>query len=163
MRELTSKIPGAENFTYGELIRSEAALRHNLPNFPHTEQEWQNLEYLARNLLQPLREALGPVRINSGYRSPEVNAKVGGSPTSYHCLGCAADIELMSVSLLTGLEYVYKNLPFSEMIAEYWKSGWVHVALMRGRENERALKLKDKNHNYERVSLEYLQDIWNRY
>jgi len=84
--------------------------------------------------LQPVRDhyARG-VKVNSGYRAPEVNAKVGGSKTSDHCKGMAADIEIPGVPNHELAEWISKNLPFTQVILEFYTpgvpdSGWVHVS-----------------------------------
>lgn len=131
----TGKIPGAPNFTYEELIHSDTADRYNIDNTPKFDQIWVRLAELAVNVLQPLRDHFGePIVVTSGYRCPAVNRAVGGSSTSYHAKGCAADIRFESKSerkLSSIFRYVYQNLPFSELIAEGIPgSGWVHVAYL---------------------------------
>lgn len=55
-----------------------------------------NAQLLASNL-QVLRDHLGePVRLNSGYRTPSYNKKIGGKPASQHLLAKAADITVKS-------------------------------------------------------------------
>ncbi len=105
MADLNLKL--SNNFSLAELVNSDTAQRdYNL------KQEQENppreivdkLKYLAETALQPIREKLGfPIRINSGYRSPGVNQRVGGSKTSQHCSGEAADCAL-SPRFLTGPE-----------------------------------------------------------
>ena len=81
------------NFTLEELTSSETAARHGLDNTPGPV-AMQNLQRLA-NFLEEVRKVLGkPISINSAYRGPEVNAKVGGSKNSQHMVGCAADIKI---------------------------------------------------------------------
>ena len=89
---ITDEIPGAPNFTYREFILSQEATRKSIDNIPNAE-AWKNIESLAVNILQPVREKFGPIRITSGYRSPQLNISIGGSQNSNHCLGQAADIE----------------------------------------------------------------------
>ncbi len=73
------------NFTLEELIKSETAEKYHLDNTP-SEEGIQKLKMLAETILQPIRDELQtPIRISSGYRSTEVNAKVGGVKTSQHC------------------------------------------------------------------------------
>ena len=68
-----------QNFSLAELVKSETALRKGLDNTP-TPEVVANLQKLADNILQPVRNHYGKsVKINSGYRAPEVNASVGGS------------------------------------------------------------------------------------
>ena len=91
-------MPLSKNFTLRELLRSNVAerderLKQEQENPP--PEIIDNLKYLVENALQPIRNRLGfPIRINSGYRSPLVNKLVGGSATSQHCRGEAADCEL---------------------------------------------------------------------
>ena len=122
-----------ENFTLSEMVKSETALRHGLDNTPG-DTEIANLKRLAENVLQPVRNHYKRgVKVNSGYRAPNVNAAVGGSKTSDHCRGQAADIEIPGVANAELAEWISKNLKFTQLILEaYTKgvpdSGWVHVS-----------------------------------
>lgn len=121
------------NFTLSELTKSETALRHNLPNDP-TPDIVENLRVLCEKVLQPVREHYGKgVKVNSGFRHPDVNAAVGGSKTSDHCKGQAADIEIPGVPNHELAEWIEKNLPYTQLILEFYTrgvpdSGWVHVS-----------------------------------
>lgn len=85
-------------FELDELLRSETALNHGIENLPSWE-EVENLKELATDVLDPIRIEWGqPIIVNSGYRSEELNAKVGGVLNSAHMVGKAADIRLMSWS-----------------------------------------------------------------
>jgi len=158
---INNKIPGAPNFKYKEFIKSYTATRRGIDNTP-TDEYWKNIENLAVNVLQPARGALGRIRITSGYRSKELNKAIGGSKRSLHCFGCAADLEPLreSVSLLDLLEWINNNCEYQELIAEFFPVGWIHCAYVEGR-NEKQLKLKDKDHNYELVSLDYVKSLYN--
>lgn len=79
------------HFRLSEFLQSETAYRRRIPNEPSTAQR-ENLRRLVSNLLEPLRLALGPVRVSSGYRSPALSVAVGSKSTSAHCFGHAADI-----------------------------------------------------------------------
>ena len=122
-----------ENFTLSEMITSETALRHNLDNTPG-DIEIANLKRLAENILQPVRDYYKKgVKVNSGFRHPTVNAAVGGSKTSDHCRGQAADIEIPGVANADLAEWISKNLKFTQLILEFYTpgvpdSGWVHVS-----------------------------------
>ena len=92
-----------------------------------------NLAYLCHMVLQPLRDRFGPIRINSGYRCPELNEAVGGVKNSQHMKGEAADIYLPSVE--TGKEYLafLKTLPAVDQLI-WERSGntyWIHVSAKR--------------------------------
>lgn len=96
MPDLT--MPLSSNFTLGELLRSDTAERDSRlkeEQYNPPDEVVASLAHLVQTTLQPLRSELGiPIRVNSGYRCTLVNKLVGGSATSQHCLGEAADIEL---------------------------------------------------------------------
>ena len=121
------------NFTLSEMTKSEAALRHGIDNTPNQEQI-ESLMALAQNVLQPVRDHFKRgVKCNSGFRAPAVNQKVGGSPTSDHCKGQAADIEIPGVSNYDLAKWIADNLKFTQVILEFYTqgvpdSGWVHVS-----------------------------------
>ena len=121
------------NFSLHELTKSETALRYDMENTPGPT-ETANLTELAGKVLQPIRDHYAKgVKINSGFRHPDVNAKVGGSRTSDHCKGMAADIEIPGVANAELAEWVKDNLEFTQLILEFYTpgipdSGWVHVS-----------------------------------
>ena len=122
-----------KNFTLSEMTKSETALRYDMDNSPPQEIT-SNLQALAVHVLQPVRDHFARgVKVNSGYRSPDVNAKVGGSRTSDHCRGMAADIEIPGVPNAELAEWIRSNLLFTQVILEFYTqgvpdSGWVHVS-----------------------------------
>jgi hypothetical protein len=122
-----------KNFTLSEMTKSETALRHDMDNSPD-QTAISNLQVLAVHVLQPVRDHYGKgVKVNSGFRHPDVNAKVGGSKTSDHCKGMAADIEIPGVPNAELAEWIRTNLPFTQVILEFYTqgvpdSGWVHVS-----------------------------------
>ena len=124
-----------KNFTLAEMTKSETALRHDMDNTPG-EQEIAALKALAENVLQPVRDHFGKgVKVNSGFRHPEVNAKVGGSKTSDHCRGQAADIEIPGIPNAELAAWIRDNLEFRQLILEFYTpgipdSGWVHVSFV---------------------------------
>src|SRR5690606_27819263 len=104
-------------FTLEEMTRSQAAARRGLDNSPNSNQ-LESMKALVRNILDPLREALGrPVNINSGFRSEAVNKAVGGAASSQHRFGEAADIVVpgMTVEQLVARIRALK-LPFDQVI-----------------------------------------------
>ena len=116
-------------FTIKELCKSATATQKRIDNTPNSEIV-NNLEKLVSIILDPLREAYGkPIRVNSGYRSEALNKAVGGSKTSQHMTGLAADISAGSVAENKKLfELVKKlNLPFDQLIDES-KFKWIHVS-----------------------------------
>ena len=121
------------NFSLHELTKSETALRMGFDNTPG-EAEIAALKLLAEKVLQPVRDHYGKgVKVNSGYRSPESNAAVGGSKTSDHCKGQAADIEIPGVPNAELAQWIMDNLEYTQLILEFYTpgipdSGWVHVS-----------------------------------
>ena len=122
-----------QNFSLSEMTKSETALRHGLPNDPEPE-HLEALQALAENVLQPVRNYFGMgVKVNSAYRHPDVNRAVGGSTTSDHCKGMAADIEIPGIPNAELAEWIQDNLEFRQLILEFYTpgvpdSGWVHVS-----------------------------------
>ena len=85
-------------FDLDELLRSETALNCGIENLPSWE-DVENLHQLAIEVLDPIRIAWRqPLVVTSGYRSPELNAKIGGVPNSAHLVGRAVDVRLVSWS-----------------------------------------------------------------
>jgi hypothetical protein len=121
------------NFSLKELTKSDTATRLGIDNTPN-EEIIDNLKTLCDKVLQPVREHFGKsVTINSGYRSPESNAAVGGSKTSDHCKGQAADIEIDGVPNPELAQWIMDNLDYTQLILEFYTqgipdSGWVHVS-----------------------------------
>jgi uncharacterized protein YcbK (DUF882 family) len=122
-----------KNFSLAEMVKSETALRHGMENNPSPD-ELNNLLNLCANVLQPIRDHYQKgVKVNSGYRSPDVNAKVGGSRTSDHTRGMAADIEIPGVPNADLAKWIKENLSYTQLILEFYTvgvpdSGWVHVS-----------------------------------
>lgn len=82
----------AKYFELDELLRSETALNCGIENLPSWS-DIENLHELVMDVLDPIRKEWGqPLIVTSGYRSPELNAKVGGVAASAHMIGCAADV-----------------------------------------------------------------------
>lgn len=121
------------NFSLAEMVKSDTALRLDMDNTPNEEQ-LNNLRVLCEEVLQPVREHYGMgVKVNSGFRHPNVNAKVGGSKTSDHCKGMAADIEIPGIPNADLAKWIVDHLTFKQVILEFYTpgipdSGWVHVS-----------------------------------
>lgn len=123
----------SKNFTLSEMTKSETALRLGLPNDPEPE-HLDNMKTLAEKVLQPVRDHFARgVKVNSAYRHPDVNRAVGGSTTSDHCRGMAADIEIPGVPNAELAQWIADNCDFRQLILEFYTpgipdSGWVHVS-----------------------------------
>ena len=123
----------SKNFTLSEMTKSETALRLSLPNDPEPE-HLENMKALAEKVLQPVRDHFARgVKVNSAYRHPDVNRAVGGSTTSDHCRGMAADIEIPGVPNAELAQWIADNCDFRQLILEFYTpgipdTGWVHVS-----------------------------------
>ena len=121
------------NFTLSEMTKSQTALRLGLDNTP-PQGAIASLRLLAANVLQPVRDHYSrTVLVSSGYRSPELNARIGGSRTSDHCRGMAADIEVPPTANYDLATWIDANLEYTQLILEFYTrsvpdSGWVHVS-----------------------------------
>ena len=119
-------------FTIKELCKSSTATLKRIDNTPNSEIV-NNLEQLVDNILDPLREAYGkPIKVNSGYRCEALNVAVGGSKTSQHRYGLAADITTGSRLENKKLFILAKqlNLPFDQLIVEKAYS-WIHISFSK--------------------------------
>lgn len=117
----------SEHFSLAELTVSEIAARKGLDNLP-TEIALQNLSRLAEKL-EEVRKVLGkPIMINSAYRSHEVNSAVGGVKTSQHCVGCAADIRVPSMTPDEVVKaIVASRIQYDQLIREF--DSWTHISI----------------------------------
>ena len=114
----------SKNFLLSEFVRSATAKRNNLhQQFTIELNVLVNIIYLTNNLLQPLREIVGPINITSGYRCTEVNAIVGGANTSQHLYGQAVDF--VCKDFLKAISFV-KNKTFDQLIIY---DSFLHVSL----------------------------------
>jgi hypothetical protein len=133
----------SENFSLQELIKSQTALRKGINNKPASPDIVVNLQTLCEKVLQPVRDHFGkPVTVNSGYRCPKLNKAIGSSSKSQHTKGLAADIEIPGVSNKELAEYIESNLPFDQLILEFYNgvdpsSGWVHVSYVDDTNNRK--------------------------
>jgi hypothetical protein len=118
----------SKNFNLAELIKTNVRQFDNMPNMTAID----NLQLLVDNVLQPVRDHFGPVVVTSGYRSPEVNKAIGGSATSDHTRGMAADFEVLGVPNREVARWVIENLKTKQTILEFPganpNDGWIHVS-----------------------------------
>ena len=120
-----------EHFTLEELTHSDYAIAHDIANDAN-EVVQQNLMKLCVLILEPLRMAIGsPIVINSGYRNKQVNAGVGGVPTSHHLLGLAADIHFSCQAQLQQMLAVLKQNKHLDLalVERSNSSQWLHIQL----------------------------------
>ena len=138
----------SRNFMLREFVNSTTASRKGISNKP-TEVHLANLSFLINNVIQPLRDKIGPIRVTSGYRSPALNRAIGGSSRSQHSKGMAADIQFVrdnemdnKVIFDTILEM---GLDFDQMINEF-DYKWIHISYNKKKNRKQVLEAyKDGN------------------
>lgn len=117
------------NFSWHEMTASPTARKHAIKNNPGPR-EWDALEWLVNQLLQPLRDFYGqPIRVSSGYRSAKLNRLVGGVPGSQHTRGEAADCVTADAALLLDA-LLRSGLAFDQAIL-YRRRNFLHLSLRR--------------------------------
>lgn len=128
-------------FTIEEMTKSNIAKVKGIDNTPNQE-VIDNLIKLIEAVLDPLREWYGkPITVNSGYRCEALNKAVGGSKTSDHMTGRAADIDTGSKEENKKLfDYIKDNLEFDQLIDEK-NLAWVHVSFRENNNRKQVLYL----------------------
>jgi len=123
----------SKNFVLSEITRSGTAKRKGISNEP-TKEHLENLQRLISNLVQPMRDEIGSIRVTSGYRSPKLNRSIGGSKKSQHCKGEALDIQFWKDGQMVNRDIynwiLNSNLEFDQMINEFDFS-WIHISLRK--------------------------------
>ena len=136
----------SKHVSYKEGVHSITALRLGLKNDP-SDSHLLNMKLIAEKVFEPLRiHVVGPIKINSVYRGPELNKAIGGSSKSQHCHGQAMDIDdtYGHASNAEMFEWIKANLDYDQMIWEFGTDenpDWVHVSYVSPEENRnRCLK-----------------------
>ena len=134
----------SKNFTLDEFLVSQTAERHGIDMTP-PEPVIDNLQRLVDTIMQPLRDDVGsPIFISSGYRPNELNRRIGGSRTSEHVNGNAADFRVAGMTPYETCKRIEAlGLPYDQLIHEFGR--WVHVGV---RDTLRSQELTDyRNRN----------------
>lgn len=130
----------SEHFKLSEFTQSGTARRHKVKNVPGPR-EVERLRFLCVKSLEPMRCRFGAIRITSGFRCKKLNALVGGSPTSQHVLGEAADIHTGGRELSEKMfGFAKQNIPFDQLILEHNPAHgiyWLHISLRSDRPGNR--------------------------
>ena len=138
------------NFFLSEFLTSQSAVREGITEqFTPPDEVIANVKALCENVLQPMRDIIGvPLHVNSGYRCPRLNEKIGGAKNSQHMTGHAADIECPSLGNEELLRRIASmNLPFDQMINEF-NYAWVHISYDIARTRGEILEAyKDENNS----------------
>lgn len=130
----------SKHISYKEGVYSNTAKRRGIDNTP-SEYHISNMETVAKKIFEPLREWVGgPIKINSFFRSADLNTAIGGSRSSQHCEGRAMDLD-DTYGHKTNAEmynYIKDNLDFDQLIWEFGNDenpDWVHVSYVSAQEN----------------------------
>ena len=146
----------SKHISYKEGVYSRTALRRGIKNNPNAEQ-MENMIAIAEEVFEPLRMWVGgPIKINSFFRSPELNKAIGGSGKSQHCHGQAIDLDdtFGRATNAEMFEFIKKHLDFDQIIWEFGDDNnpnWVHVSYVSPEQNRnRCLKAyrENKKTNY---------------
>ena len=126
----------SRNFTLSELIKSDTAIRRGINNNPNAEQI-EKLKGLCENILQPVRDHFGRVKVTSGFRSVDLCLAIGSSANSQHARAEAAEFECVGVDNAELADWIKRELPYDQLILEYYtpgepNSGWIHCSYTEG-------------------------------
>ena len=143
----------SRNFTLSELTKSDTAIRKGINNNPNAEQI-EKLKALCENILQPVRDHFGRVKVTSGFRSVELCEAIGSSARSQHARAEAADFEVVNVDNCELADWIRRELDWDQLILEFYdpkkgaNSGWVHCSHRKDGSNREkimtAMRIKGK-------------------
>jgi len=124
------------NFSLQELIKSDTAIRLDINNNPNSGQI-EKLKALCENILQPVRDHFGRVKVTSGFRSEQLCLKIGSSVNSQHARAEAADFECVGIDNAELFDWIKNNLQPDQLILEFYtpgepNSGWIHASWIEG-------------------------------
>ena len=136
----------SKHISYKEGVYSITAIRKGIDNEPNEEQ-LSNMKLVAEKIFEPVRTHFKiPIKVNSFFRSPDLNKAIGGSTKSQHCKGQAIDIDDTYGKIKNSDIYwwIKDNLDFDQMIWEFGNNDnpdWVHVSYVSPDKNRnRCLK-----------------------
>ena len=140
----------SKHISYKEAVGSNYAKQKGIKNKPNEEQV-ENMKLLAEKVFEPLREWVdAPIKVNSMFRSLELNTALKGSKTSSHMNGEAMDITSMGgKSNLEMFHYIKDNLEFDQLIWEFGKEPkWLHVSYNKDNNRKQVLVTKKRGVYY---------------
>lgn len=144
------------HFTIGELTRTAS----KVPNTVSSPVVIRSLQLVCLHILEPVRKHFGKaVIIHSGYRCPAVNADVGGSKRSQHCLGEAVDFHVAGYTVPEVAFWISEHLEFDQLILENFvphikSSGWVHCSYSKRHRQQELTKFKGSRTYYPGLHIE---------
>ena len=145
------------HFSLSEFVVSQTAERLGIDNTP-PEIVVERLTTLCETILEPARAALGPIRISSGYRCDALNKRIGGSSTSAHVLGYAADVVPLEATKKELSRWVNANVGFDQIILEFGvrsmdgEPAWIHLSA-DPRMRHQVLRIFDGSHGYRLIEI----------
>ena len=132
----------SDHISYKEATHSNYAKQYNIDNKPKAD-HIKNMEIIAEKVFEPLREWVGgPIKVNSFFRSKELNSRIGGALSSSHLSGQAIDITSMgNKTNLEMFHYIRKNLDFDQLISEFPNvednPRWLHISFKNKKDNRK--------------------------
>ena len=130
----------SKNFVLSEITRSNTAKRLGISNEP-TKKHLESMQRIVSNLVQPMRDQLGPIRITSGYRNSSLNRAIGGSSKSQHCKGEALDLQFWEMGQMNN-KIIYS---------------WIHLSL-KEKDNRKQVLIAYKDDDGD-TAYKYAPDI----
>ncbi len=151
----------SNHFTIGEFIISQTATRLGIPNYPNSTQ-FENMVQLCDNVLEPIRSHFGTIIVSSGLRTDALNTAIGGSKTSQHRKGEAADIVTSKFNITEMFEWIVleSGIIYDQVIHEFGR--WIHISYTNDinydnrMRNTTAMKVNNKT-VYEHLTKEQIQ------
>ena len=140
----------SKHISYKQAVGSNYAKQKGIKNKPNEEQV-ENMKLLAEEVFEPLREWVdAPIKVNSMFRSKELNSAIKGSLKSSHLNGEAMDITSMGgKSNLEMFHYIKDNLEFDQLIWEFGKEPkWLHVSYNKDKNRKQVLVTKKRGVYY---------------
>jgi len=145
----------SKHISYKEAVGSNYAKQKGIKNKPNEEQV-ENMKLLAEEVFEPLREWVdAPIKVNSMFRSLELNTALKGSKTSSHMKGEAMDITSMACgkenckSNLEMFHWIKDNLEFDQLIWEFGaEPKWLHVSYNKDNNRQQVLVTKKRGVYY---------------
>jgi len=141
----------SKHISYKEAVYSRTAQRRDIYNHPENDQT-DNMRIIAEEVFEPLRTWVGgPIKINSFFRSPDLNKAIGGSGKSQHCHGQAIDLDdtFGRATNAEMFDFIKQHLDFDQIIWEFGDEDnpdWVHVSYVSPEDNrKRCLKAYKQN------------------
>ena len=149
------------NFSFYDFFYNPAIITNNINNVPTNSEILKNIKYLVNDILQPIYNRFGPIKIISGYKSIELSKFLNLSPSS-HSFGQGVDFVLKNPNIdnMILLNHVVQCLKFKTIIAEHFPNGWIHITYDL-KNFDKVIKLKTETHDYKILTLSEINKLFN--